>query len=605
MVSRIKRLLAPPVFEDEQKARAVKLVSTMLFAGAVIVAAAMVLLVVIYGLPRTPIEWWTLGGGAFIVVVSLGLMWPARRGQVRLAAVALTGLVWAVTTFALYGYNGLLDVMVIGYCLAVIVAGLLLGGGAALAVVAVCVLSAVGLYFADVSGLVVFDRRGPEPFDLIILASALALTAVLVRYAAQMMNQALLRAWRGEQALEESNRQVEASRVSLQESLSALERRSAYLQASAEVGQAATSILDSNRLIAQAVELIRERFGLYYVGLFLVEAEAGQAGPAEASGTGPAETSGTGEWAVLRAGTGEAGQAMLARGHRIRLGEAPSGMIGWSIEHAQARVALDVGEDAVRLATAELPGTRSEAALPLRSRGRVLGALTVQSEEPAAFDQDSLAVLQTMTDQVAVALENARLFAESQSALEAARAAYGQVTREAWQELLRTQPEIGFRRDKQGLAPAGDTRHLEMAKAMRAGTTLSEQAGVAMPIKVRGQVIGVIDAHKPEAAGDWTPEEVEVMETLADQLGVALEGARLFREARRHAAHEEAVRRVTEEMRRGLDMEAILQTTVAELGRVLGVPRAYVRLGMGQNPSPEGDLRESKIENPRSEGSDD
>ena len=345
-----------------------------------------------------------------------------------------------------------------------------------------------------------------------------------------------------------------------------LQRRSAYLEATAEVSRAASSILDPEQLIAEVVERIRERFDLYYAGLFLADEHR--------------------QWAILRAGSGEAGQAMLTRGYRIPLGEAPSGMIGWSIQHAEARVALDADKDEVRLVAEELPDTRSEAALPLRSRGRVLGALSVQSKELAAFDQAAVAVLQTMADQVAVALDNARLFAESQSVLQATQVAYGQVTSQAWQELLRAQPEMGFRRDRQGLAPVGDTWHPEMAEVMRAGTTQSEQTGVATPIKVRGQVIGVIDAHKPEAAGDWTAEEVQVIETLAEQLGVALEGARLFREARRHAAHEEAVRRVTEEMRRGLDMESILQTTVAELGRVLGVQRAYVRLGSDVKPQP-------------------
>jgi nitrogen fixation/metabolism regulation signal transduction histidine kinase len=115
-----------------------------------------------------------------------------------------------------------------------------------------------------------------------------------------------------------------------------LERRSAYLQASTEVGRAASSILDSDQLIRRAVELIRERFDLYYVGLFLVDE--------------------TREWAVLQAGTGEAGRAMLARGHRLRVGE---GMVGWSVAHAQARIALEAEEDAVRKVAPELPETRS------------------------------------------------------------------------------------------------------------------------------------------------------------------------------------------------------------------------------------------------------
>ncbi|MBN1953570.1 MAG: HAMP domain-containing protein, partial [Anaerolineae bacterium] len=104
-----------------------------------------------------------------------------------------------------------------------------------------------------------------------------------------------------------------------------LQQRSLYLEASAEVGRAAAAILEVDDLIRRVVELIRARFDLYYVGLFLQD--------------------GAGEWAVLQAGTGEAGQAMLARRHRIKIG---SGMIGWCIANAQARVAHDVGEDAVR-----------------------------------------------------------------------------------------------------------------------------------------------------------------------------------------------------------------------------------------------------------------
>ncbi len=180
------------------------------------------------------------------------------------------------------------------------------------------------------------------------------------------------------------------------------EAASRAMEASARVSHAAASILDPDQLMAQVVELIREHFGLYYVGLFLVD-EAG-------------------EWAVLRAGTGVAGQAMLSRGHRIRVGQ---GMVGWSVAQDQARVALQAEADAMRLSPGELPDTQSEAALPLRTREAVVGALTVQSTEPDAFDERMLSALQVMADQVAVALDNARLYVESQEALEAVRRAYG------------------------------------------------------------------------------------------------------------------------------------------------------------------------------------
>ncbi|OQY20900.1 MAG: hypothetical protein B6I35_09720 [Anaerolineaceae bacterium 4572_32.2] len=195
----------------------------------------------------------------------------------------------------------------------------------------------------------------------------------------------------------------------------ALEQRSSYLEASAEVGRAATSILETDQLIRQVVDLIRDRFGLYYVGLFLVD-EAG-------------------EWAALRAGTGEFGQMMLAREHRLAVGG--DSMIGQCVSRDEARIALDVGEEAARFDNPLLPDTRSELALPLRSRGRVVGAMSVQSVEESAFDEAAIAVLQTMADQVAVALDNARLFAEAQAAVDAARSAYGEMSREAWRRRWR------------------------------------------------------------------------------------------------------------------------------------------------------------------------
>ena len=342
-----------------------------------------------------------------------------------------------------------------------------------------------------------------------------------------------------------------------------LKRRSDYLAASAEVGRAASSILDSDQLIRQAVELIRERFELYYVGLFLVDE--------------------TGQWAVLRAGTGSAGQAMLARGHRLAVGE--SSMIGWSISHAQARIALEARQDAVRLATAELPDTRSEAALPLRSRGRILGALTVQSAQPQAFDQDTVVVLQTMADQVAIALDNARLFAESQSALEATRRTSGELSREGWTRLLSAQPSTGYRSTFAGAATVEEIWPLEAERAFQEEQTIrpshtghDTKLPLAIPIKVRGNVIGVIDTFKSGQGEVWTPEEIAMAETLADQLGAALESARLFEDTRHRAAREQLIGEVTTQIRSTLDLETVLETALDEIHRAMGLDQVSIHL---------------------------
>ncbi|MBN1138679.1 MAG: GAF domain-containing protein, partial [Anaerolineae bacterium] len=323
-----------------------------------------------------------------------------------------------------------------------------------------------------------------------------------------------------------------------------LEQRTRYLEATTQVGRAAASILDVEQLIAQVVELICERFSLYYVGLFLLD-EAG-------------------DWAVLRSGTGEAGREMLARGHRIRVGD---GMIGWSVAFGKSRVALEADADAVRLATAELPETRSEAALPLRARGEILGALSVQATEPGVFDQETMAVLQTMADQVALAIDNAQLVRQAHDALEAARRAYGDVRREAWTQLFRVRAGEGYRCDDRGVMPVADAHPAQGQKAA-ADTGMTGLPELILPVATRGQVLVEIEAHKADPR-EWTEEEVELMRSLGDQLSVALESARLYQEAQERAARERLLGDVGVRIRETLDMDTVLRTALQEIGSSL------------------------------------
>jgi PAS domain S-box-containing protein len=179
--------------------------------------------------------------------------------------------------------------------------------------------------------------------------------------------------------------QVEQERGQL---LYDLAHRNRLLELAAEVSTSLSTILDVPRLVDRTVEKIKEHFGFYYVGLFLLEK--------------------SGEYAILRAGTGEAGQQMLASGHKLKIGDGS--MIGWTMANAKPRIALDVGQDAVHFNNPYLPLTRSELSLPLISRGRCFGALTFQSQFEADFTQADLAVLEVMADQLAVVIENARLY---------------------------------------------------------------------------------------------------------------------------------------------------------------------------------------------------
>ncbi len=176
-----------------------------------------------------------------------------------------------------------------------------------------------------------------------------------------------------------------------------VQRRADQLAAASEVSRATISMLDPNQLIVGAVELIRIRFNLYYAAIFMVDNE--------------------GQWAVLRHATGDAGRQLLEDGHRLEVGG--NSMVGSCIARRQARIALDVGKESVRFANPLLPETRSEMALPLRVGDSILGALDVQSTQQNAFSESDIAALQTMTDQIGIAIRNAQLLDSAQHTLKA------------------------------------------------------------------------------------------------------------------------------------------------------------------------------------------
>ncbi|MFO3796647.1 MAG: GAF domain-containing protein, partial [Anaerolineales bacterium] len=309
----------------------------------------------------------------------------------------------------------------------------------------------------------------------------------------------------------------------VQERTLALAERSAYLQAVAEVGRLIFSLRDPQVLIPRVVEIIRSRFGLYYVGLFEVDA--------------------SGEWAVLRAGTGEAGKAMLARGHRIRIG---SGMVGWSIANNQARIAQQAELDAVRLRTPELPDTRSEAALPLRTRSSVIGALSIQSDRPNAFNPDNLAIFQILADLVSSALENARLYAEMESTLHSLEHIFAERVHSILEQHFHVHGSTTYRSDGMRVWEDPTAWYTEMEEALHRGEpvlgeqTLYEQENVyplAIPILLRGRTIGVMRTYKPAEKGPWTFQEIRVLQNILDQIALTLEAAQLYEQTQQRAMY--------------------------------------------------------------------
>jgi len=360
------------------------------------------------------------------------------------------------------------------------------------------------------------------------------------------------------QELEEVQTALRERAEGLESARRLLEERTKALQANAEVAREAVSVLNLPELLERIVTLISARFSFYHTGIYLLDS--------------------TGQWAELKACSSEAGRQMVARGHRLHV--RSEGVVGRAISEGRHRM-REATDQAAQLLSTDLPGAHSQIALPLRARGATIGALDVQSQESAAFDDEEVVVLQALADQVAIAISNAKLFQQVQESLEAERQAYGKMSASAWQEMLRARPVLERRYDPQGILPSDKQWREEIKQAAQQGMSVLSQDAVsakaASPIKVRDQVVGVLDAHKP--AGElWTDEEVSLLETLTEQLGVALDSARLYQDIQRRAAREQLAAQVTTHMRETLDVETVLKTAVQEVRQALGLPEVVIRL---------------------------
>jgi PAS domain S-box-containing protein len=563
---------------------------------------------------------------------------------------------------------------------------------------------------------------------------------------------------RAEKALQKVQEGLERR---VEERTAELVQRSNQLQTAAEVSRAASSILDPDELIQQVVDLAFKRFDLYYVGLFLVDQTGEWTGE-------------PGKWAMLRAGSGEAGQQMLAAGHKLEIGG--ESMIGWCVANKQARIALDAGEEAVRFENPFLPATRSEMALPLISRGQVIGAMTVQSEEQAAFSDEDIAVFQTMADQLANAIENAHLFSETQQGLRKQAMLFNvsqalasaplqpeeiatliarqfveimgvpeasvslldsqgdmmrvladfysdpaerEIRQEMFEEVMRLADYPATRHVMETLQPlivqasdpeadpaelaymqehdvvtlviipmavkgqaigvieleAWDQERHYTPEQLNLATALANQAAVALdnarlfeetqaalgeleavhrsylqgrwqdylrqretlregnflydeqpttsvvvttspwrpevehvpfqgqpntvednadrvgqtelvvPIVLRGQTVGVLGLEDPQGTRQWSEEDQALVEAVSRQLALALENARLLEETQHRAAREQLTREITDKMRRAVDMDALMQITIREMGAALGTSAAFVQLSVPPEPA--------------------
>ena len=333
--------------------------------------------------------------------------------------------------------------------------------------------------------------------------------------------------------------EYERQRLSDRERL--LRRRVRQIRAASEIVNALGGIADPRDMMQQVVDQIQRQFGLYYVGIFLVDE--------------------TFEFAVLRAGSGTPGERMVAEGYRLPLGG--TSMIAWAIAHREPRVALNVQKDPTHYENPYLPYTRSELALPLIARGEVLGAMTVQSDRANAFDEEDIRTLQTLANSVALALSNALTVQRLQSQLREIESLQQRLLGRTWGELA------------EGLQVQRTASSLGSAAAES-----DEGVPLILPIRLYNQTIGEVRVLSPRP---WQEDEANLLEGIVALLTNHLMVARLLDEVQNYARREEVQNRLAARFASALDFELLVRAALEGLSETFQVQEAWLVLeALGQ-----------------------
>lgn len=334
--------------------------------------------------------------------------------------------------------------------------------------------------------------------------------------------------------------------------------RTSELTLSLEVGQRASAIRDLEELLPAITELIRERFDLYYTQVYLVD---------------DLEQS-----VVLKAGTGGVGEALLARHHKIPIGEGS--IVGWVAATGKAVVVPNTENSDIHKPNPLLPDTRSELAVPLIVKGQVIGVLDMQAARPNTFILSSVTVFEAMATQLANSIDSAQQFALAQAAQRKAEEAVQQFTRQSWAEKLATRKGgFGFMYNLSTITPLPPPQTHEASQSLPAIKSL------VAPLVVQNQPVGRLAVTAP-ANKNWSDEEQAFVNGVAQQLAQKAENLRLFEQTQQRAAREQLARQISDKVRASRDIDGALKTAAEELTKALGAARAVVNLQVAPNETP-------------------
>lgn len=511
---------------------------------------------------RNPVALVVLSITLTLELISLFLVGRGKLTMTKL--VVPIGLILAVAVIATQT-NGLKNTGLVGLPVILVVSAILLGKRSIFFTTPIALLCVLFIAYTDLNGNIEVTPAGLD--DAIIIPVLLIGAAGIINLLILRLNENIERARASEEIQKRENVELNELRASLEERVSQRtsqlqlanqinERRARQFQAVAEVTKIISSIQTLETLLPRITQVISEQFNVYHTGIFLLDKNR--------------------EYAVLRAANSAGGKKMVELGHKLLIGQ--TGIVGFVTATGQPRIALDVGADATFFNNPNLPNTRSEMALPLRYANEVIGALDVQSTEPNAFNQDDVDVLFTLADQVAVAINNAVTIEEAQNSLREAQSAIRKSTLDAWQVMKPKNTKYGYTLSDASVKPLeSPLEESHVQEALSKGQRVVSDEKLAIPIRLRGQVVGVINVNTKNQFS-LSEDNIDITEAITERLALALESATLLESTKNSADFERVTADITSRISSSTRFETILKTAAQELSKALGGSDVLVQI---------------------------
>jgi GAF domain-containing protein len=490
---------------------------------------------------------------SLLILIFAGLLFIARRGYIKVASLVLLTSTWVMMLLQARSSTGIYDTAFIANSIIILLTGLLLDFRFSIVFTFLAMITGWGLaYLQSNAGITALPDT---PFNVARDYTIIFLLLMVISYLTiSGLRSAVARAQQNAIQLSISNTQlrqlqsdlekrVKDRTLELEERIVASQQQARLLEIISDISRSFAAVQDVEKLLQAITGLLEEHFDFYHTGIYLLNENR--------------------EQAVLRAASSSGGKLLLERGHKFDV--QPNTLVGFVASRAKTRVSSNSERDPLFKLNPALPDTKSEVAMPLFAGNQIIGVLDIQSSQENAFSAEYVNALITLSNQVAIAIQNASLFGETRTALAEAERVYNLFVVGGWQKVAREAENSGYKYSSSGLVPVNSSDNNP------APNTDASEGGVMIPIKLRDQTIGVLNIKSTEASRDWDEDELALIQAAADRAGLALENARLLEETSNRAERERTVSQITSKIRSTNDPNEMINIALSELKQALHI----------------------------------